>query len=561
MNPFKKMIPFLIVLITITFFSFDLNSNSVPVPYQKFINSPEYTIYTKYFKQIYFFIHRNDIPDWAQLSPEKDGYEGTSTLEFYEYIKSLEPSPRPDTIIVAVMDTGFDIDHPDLKDNFWINKSESEGKEGVDDDGNGYVDDTHGWNFLGKATNLNLEATRELQRLKHENVPVSDKYYKKVLEEYNSKYDETKSILKFAKETTRQLADAEKVLEKKNYPTDPNKLKEISSTLKDEYKDAANTILMIKMLYDIDKKGVEELKKDYEVKMNVLFDTTSTATLIGDDPQDLTQKNYGDNDIRTKGELHGTHVAGIIAANKKGIGQAPFAKIMCLRVVPDEGDERDKDVANGIRYAVDNGASIINLSAGKYFSPNSDYVTEAIKYAESKGVLFVVASGNEGLDIGEKNNYPPKYYLENGKMKYFSNMIVVGASTWMKLWNADKDPDNLVSGNDLMASFSNYSGKLVDLFAPGVEINSTVPGGGYKSESGTSMAAPEASGVAAILKGFFPELKAADIKIILVNSVRKYEGLKVQVKEEGDKVLFSSLSKSGGVIDIMRAYKYAMENK
>ena len=156
------------------------------------------------------------------------------------------------------MDTGFDIDHPDLKDNFWINKSESEGKEGVDDDGNGYVDDIHGWNFLGKATNLNLEVTRELQRLKHENVSSSDKYYKKVLEEYNSKYDETKSILKFAKETTRQLADAEKVLEKKNYPTDPNTLKEISSTLKDEYKDAANTILMIKMLYDIDKKGVEE---------------------------------------------------------------------------------------------------------------------------------------------------------------------------------------------------------------------------------------------------------------------------------------------------------------
>ncbi len=555
------MISYLIVFITITFSAFNLNSNSVPDPYQKFINSPEYTIYTKYFKQIYSFIHKNDIPDWAQLSPDKDGYEGTSTLEFYEYIKSLNPAPHPDTIIVAVMDTGFDIDHPDLKDNFWVNKSERDGKDGVDDDGNGYVDDIHGWNFLGKATNLNLEATRELQRLKHENVSAGDSYYKKVLAEYNSKYDETKSILKFAKETTKQLADAEKVLQKKNYPTDPVKLKEISSTLKDEYKDAANTILMIKMLYDIDKNGIEDLRKDYEVKMNVLFDTTSTGTLIGDDPKDLSEKNYGDNDIKTKGELHGTHVSGIIAANKKGIGQAPFAKIMCLRVVPDEGDERDKDVANGIRYAVDNGASIINLSAGKYFSPNSEYVTEAIKYAESKGVLFVVASGNEGLDIGEKNNYPPKYYLENGKMKYFSNLIVVGASTWMKIWNEDKDPDNLNGNFDLMASFSNYSVKLVDLFAPGVEINSTVPGGGYKTESGTSMAAPEASGVAAILKGFFPELKAADLKIILVNSVRKYEGLKVQVKEEGQKVSFSSLSKSGGVIDIMRAYKYAQENK
>jgi subtilisin family serine protease len=495
------------------------------------------------------------------MNPEKDGYEGTSTLELYDYIKTLIPESKPKTLIVAVMDTGFDIDHPDLKDNIWVNEAESNGKEGVDDDGNGFVDDVHGWNFLGDATNLSLEVTRELKRLKKEKVSESDNYYKKVITEYNDKIDETKSILKFSKETLKQITDAEKILQKKNYPTDPDKLKDISPTLKDEYKDAANTIMMLKLLYGTDKNELLGIKKDYEVKMNVLFDTTSPSTLIGDNPNELDEKNYGNNNIHPKGELHGTHVTGIIAANKKGIGQAPFVKIMCLRVVPDEGDERDKDVANGIRYATDNGASIINLSAGKYFSPNSNYVTEAIKYAESKGVLFVVASGNEGTDIGIRNNYPPKFYMENGQVKYFTNMLVVGASTWMQKWNQEKDPDNLTNNYDLSASFSNYSEKFVDLFAPGVEINSTIPGGGYKTESGTSMAAPEATGVAAIIKGFFPDLKAADLKIVLMNSVRKYDGLKVKVQDGETKILFSSLSRSGGVIDVLRAYKYALENK
>lgn len=558
----KKLLQSVFVIITITLISFELNSNSIPDPYQKFKMSEDYITFTKYYRQIYSFTHKNDLPDWAQMNPEKDGYEGTSTLELYEFLKTLNPTPKPKTLIVAIMDTGFDIDHPDLKDNIWVNDAEKNGKNGVDDDGNGYVDDIHGWNFLGKATNLNLEVTRELQRLKNENVSPSDNYYKKAKSEYNDKLEETKSILKFARDLYTQLSNAENVLSKKNYPTDPESLKKISSTLKDEYKEAANTILMIKMLYDIDMKELTELKKEYEVKIKVLFDTTSTNTLIGDNPNQLDEKNYGDNDVYTKGELHGTHVAGIIAANKEGIGQAPFVKIMCLRVVPDEGDERDKDVANGIRYATDNGASIINLSAGKYFSPNSDYVTEAIKYAESKGVLFVVASGNEGTDIGIKNNYPPKFYMEGSQIKYFTNMLVVGASTWMQTWSEEKDPDNLTNNFDLAASFSNYSNKLVDLYAPGVEINSTIPGGNYKRESGTSMAAPEVTGVAAILKGFFPDLNAADLKTAITKSVRKYEGLKVKIKvgDEETKMLFSSLSRSGGVIDVLRAYKYLMEN-
>jgi cell wall-associated protease len=554
-----KKILFIVILAFGIFFTKNLNSYGNSEPFEQLVSKQSYLTYLKYKDIISTYVSLTDLPDWALLNPEKDGYEGTSTIMLYEYLQTLNPVPQADTLIVAVMDTGIDTDHPELKNKIWRNEKEINGQSGVDDDGNGYVDDFYGWNFLGKAVNLNLEVTRELQRMKKEGVPASDEYYKKVKEEYDRKKRETNEIYSFAKETMKDLSKAENKLKEKGYPVEPDKLKEISSFLTGEYKDAANTILSIKMLYGIDRDELVELEKDYSTKNECLFDTTNVNALIGDNPKVLSEKNYGDNDIYTKGASHGTHVSGIITADKKEIGQAPFVKIMCLRVVPDEGDERDKDIANGIRYAVDNGASIINLSAGKYFSPNSNYVIEAIKYAEEKGVLFIVASGNEGVNIEVKRNYPPKYYFENGEMKYFSNMIVVGANTWLKKWSLEKDPDNLAEGYDLAAVFSNYSDKVVDLFAPGMEINSSVPGGKYERESGTSMAAPEVTGVAAIIKGFFPDLKAQDIKIILTGSVRKYEGLKVKQKKSKEKVLFSSLSKTGGVIDAMNAYMLVKE--
>lgn len=550
---------FLLAFAIVVFFARELNSFGYPEIYEKLISKPQYEYYLRYKSIISTYVHTAGLPDWAKLNPEKDGYEGTSTLVLNEYLKSFNPVPVPKSLVVAIMDTGFDTEHPELKDKIWKNEKEINGQSGVDDDGNGYIDDFYGWNFLGKAINLNLEVTRELQRLQRGNVSETDDYYKKVKEEYDKKKKETKNIYKFASQLLTDWNNAEKKLKEKDYPVEPDKLKEIASTLKGEYKDAAEQILSIKSNYLIDKDELIELESDFAVKNKCLFDTTSVNTLIGDNPNLLAEKNYGDNDVYTKGASHGTHVSGIVAASKESIGQAPFVKLMLLRVVPDEGDERDKDVANGIRYATDNGASIINLSAGKYFSPNSDYVTEAIKYAESKGVLFVVSSGNEGVDIVTKRNFPPKYYMENGEMKYFSNMIVVGASTWMKKWNELKDPDNLIDGYDLVASFSNYSGKVVDLFAPGTDIYSTIPGGKYESMSGTSMASPEVTGCAAIIKGYFPDLDASGLKNILTSSVRKYEGLKVKIKDDKTKVLFSSLSKTGGVIDVFSAYKLAKE--
>ena len=494
-----------------------------------------------------------DLPDWALLSPE-DGYEGVRTNEFYKYLKTLSNVPDRKDVIVAVIDSGFDIDHPDLKDNIWINEKEINGVENIDDDNNGYVDDFHGWNFLGDSKALPLEATREYFRLKRLNTPETDPYFIKVKETYEDKKDENTSTLTGISETLNEYVNAENVLKEKNITTDPKKLMEISTTLKGKYQDAASMILGIYMLYGTDKENLSKLEKQYRTKVKVLFDSTYVSEEFS---ETLLEKNYGNNNVSENKEEHGTHVSGIIASQKTG--QDPFAKIMCLRTVPNEGDERDKDIGNAIRYAVDNGADIINMSAGKYFSRFPEFVVDAIKYAEEKGVLFVISGGNEGVDISQIVTYPKKFTEENGSKKYFTNMIVVGASSWMKQWNIEKDPENLNSKYDLAAPFSNYSNEVIDIFAPGADINSTVPGAGYKKLSGTSMAAPVVSGVAAILKSYFPQLSASQLKDVIVSSARQYEGLKVKLRGNPGKVLFSDLSKSGGVIDLINAYKKAGE--
>ena len=494
-----------------------------------------------------------DLPDWALLSPE-DGYEGVRTNEFYKYLKTLSNVPDRKDVIVAVIDSGFDIDHPDLKDNIWINEKEINGVENIDDDNNGYVDDFHGWNFLGDSKALPLEATREYFRLKRLNTPETDPYFIKVKETYEDKKDENTSTLTGISETLNEYVNAENVLKEKNITTDPKKLMEISTTLKGKYQDAASMILGIYMLYGTDKENLTKLEKQYRTKVKVLFDSTYVSEEFS---ETLLEKNYGNNNVSENKEEHGTHVSGIIASQKTG--QDPFAKIMCLRAVPNEGDERDKDIGNAIRYAVDNGADIINMSAGKYFSRFPEFVVDAIKYAEEKGVLFVISGGNEGVDISQIVTYPKKFTEENGSKKYFTNMIVVGASSWMKQWNIEKDPENLNSKYDLAAPFSNYSNEVIDIFAPGADINSTVPGASYKKLSGTSMAAPVVSGVAAILKSYFPQLSASQLKDVIVSSARQYEGLKVKLRRNPVKVLFSDLSKSGGVIDLINAFKRAGE--
>lgn len=549
---FMTMILLLILIPFLSFDSPDNNSKKISNAYTNKYDDQLLKLLVKYKNP------GKELPDWTQLDPEIDDFEGTRTKAFYKYLKTLSPEPVRSDVIVAVIDSGFDIDHPDLKENVWQNSVEVNGVSGVDDDENGYVDDFNGWNFLGDAKHLPYEFSREYFRLKKLNTSASDPYFKKVKEEYEEKQDEILATFKGLNETLIEMEAAEDILRKNNITTDPNKLQGISMSFPEgKVSDAASIILGVYLLFGMEKDDLIKVTDEYELKSKVLFDSVDVSELIGDDPLKLNETNYGNNDVTEKTEEHGTHVSGVIASRKTG--HAPYAKIMFLRAVPNEGDERDKDVGNAIRYAVDNGASIINMSAGKYFSRDPDYVVDAIRYAEERGVLFVISAGNEGDDVKNIVNYPRKYIEENGQKKYFDNMIVVGASSWMKKWSKDKDPENKNSKFDLLASFSNYSDEVVDIFAPGVQIYSTIPGGEYKFLDGTSMASPSVTGVAAVLKSYYPQLTAVQLKEAILSSVRKYDGLKVKVKDSNSKSEFSGLSKSGGVIDMLNAYKKAGE--
>ncbi|GAC1651878.1 MAG: hypothetical protein NVS4B3_13300 [Gemmatimonadaceae bacterium] len=290
---------------------------------------------------------------------------------------------------------------------------------------------------------------------------------------------------------------------------------------------------------------IEEARTAYKSRLdyglNPAFDPRS---IVGDHYGDATERGYGNPDVMGPDAKHGTHVAGIIAAVRgHGVGGvAPAVRIMVIRAVPD-GDERDKDIANAIRYAVDNGAHIINMSFGKAYSPYKSVVDDAVKYADVRGVLMVHAAGNDGADLAHTQNFPTPVYLSGGRAQ---NWIEVGATSWK-------------GGDSLVASFSNYGHDLVDVFAPGVDILSTIPGNKYERDSGTSMAAPVVTGVAALLMNFYPSLTAADVKRIILASARRHttDSVLRPGAQTGDKVSFGSLSATGGIVNAYAALKLA----
>jgi subtilisin family serine protease len=287
--------------------------------------------------------------------------------------------------------------------------------------------------------------------------------------------------------------------------------------------------------------GLKSLEGQLKYGLNPDFDT---RTIVGDHYSDPTEHRYGNADVMGQDAKHGTHVAGIIGAvrgNGVGIdGIAPAVKFMMIRTVPD-GDERDKDIANAIRYAVDNGAQIISMSFGKPYSPYKSAVDEAVKYADAHGVLMVHAAGNDGADLSKGKNFPTPAFMGGG---HAINWIEVGASSWK-------------GGTDLAAPFSNYGKNEVDVFAPGVDILSTVPGNDYERDSGTSMAAPVVSGLAALIMGFYPNLSAADVRKIIISSVARHADQMVTKPGSDDKVPFGSLSISGGIVNAYRAIQMA----
>jgi len=517
--------------------------------------------------------------DWFLRDPETDSILGVSAERTYATLLKGQPSK---TVLVAVIDSGIDIEHEDLKDVIWVNEDEI-ANNGIDDDKNGYVDDIHGWNFIGgKAGNVNedtYEVTREYARLKplYENVDEKKVPRKKKAEyqlwqkvktkyERDSKsntdqYEQYKAQYELYAKAYQTISICDSLLEKAaGKPILKSTIGSIDATndtiiaakvtLTKFFQTMEGDFVVKEFLNDLDEfigqleQGVNHFRVAVEYGYNTSY---NPRTLIGDDPNNPYEKGYGNNDVEGPFARHGTHVAGIIGANRnnaKGIrGIADNVKIMSIRAVPN-GDERDKDVANAIIYAVDNGAKIVNMSFGKSFSPQKEAVDKAVRYAESKGVLLIHAAGNDSHNLDERQNYPNRAFLKGG-----------AAGNWLEIGASGFD-----AGADFVGSFSNYGKKSVDLFAPGVQIYSTVPDDQYENLQGTSMACPATTGVAALLLSYFPDLTAAQVKNILRESTRKFDNLQVTKPGSKDqKVDFSELSITGGMVNAYEAVKMAQQ--
>jgi subtilisin family serine protease len=500
-------------------------------------------------------------PNWQNLDLKADSTFGISTEKAYnELLKGKKSVP----VIVAVLDGGVDIQHEDLKSVLWLNKKEK-AANGKDDDKNGYIDDVNGWNFLGSSKgSINYE-TLELTRLvRRDNAKFAN------ADATSVKANELPAFEAYQKnkaELDQELAEAKTGLErfsgiKTAIDAVVKKIGKENPTREDfqafKPADEMETNIQRIMIGQLKNASFEEFynsqivpgfdhyKNQVEYNLNIDYDPRG---IVGDDPNNSKERFYGNNDVAGPDAMHGSHVGGIIGAsriNNLGIqGVADNVLIMGVRNTPN-GDERDKDVANGIRYAVDNGAKVINMSFGKSFSWDKAIVDEAVKYAVSKDVLLIHAAGNDNKDLEVESNFPSPDYIGGGKA---ATWITVGASSWT---NDDK----------IKANFSNYGKTKVDVFAPGVDINSTVPGSKYEKLSGTSMAAPVVAGLAALIRSYYPKLTAVQVKDIILKSVVKVNQ-SVQIKTETDTktVPFSELSVTGGIVNAYDALKLAAEYK
>lgn len=503
--------------------------------------------------------------DWFNLDSQNDTVEGVSANAAYS---KYQLDPNAQDVLVAVIDSGVDINHEDLQGKIWVNPGESgvdalgrdKATNQVDDDNNGYVDDVYGWNFIGgvdadgKPTHIK-EETLEMTRIFKQ---LSDKKAQGSLTpEEEALFQEVSNAITEERATsTNRIAQVTKVLEKLKTSYDlikdkvPFTFEELSLELAKAIDEsdplvAEQKAIIVKTFEDIERDSVDILNQILEYHNMVVTvylnpDFNPRAVIVGDDPNDFNDTHYGNNDVIGPDASHGTHVAGIIAANRNneiGInGLAQKVKIMVLKVVPD-GDERDKDVALSIRYAVDNGAKVINMSFGKAFSPQKEKVKDAIEYATSRGVLIVHAAGNESKDNDVAPNFPNSL-LNDGTM----------AQTWIEVGASAKLKDS-----DMVADFSNYGKNTVDIFAPGFEIESTIPDNQYASFSGTSMASPTVAGVATMLLGYSPDLSGVEVKDLILNSGRAYPDLEVKLPGTENLVFFSSLSMTGKVANVLLA--------
>ena len=501
--------------------------------------------------------------NWHHLDYAAQGYSGISLNKAYDFLQAKKRNSK--RITVAVIDSGIDSVHEDIKPVLWVNNKEIPGNK-IDDDGNGYVDDIHGWNFLGGKDGKNVnEDSYEAARVYHNLKATWENFTGKASSLKGAKKMEYEMFLRakdeVAGEDNKEETEFIKNLQPKLHKGDSvlraelGKEKYTAADLK-EFKpstpEAKNMrMFLMRVAGQNDNTDItnEQLLEEIDGAVRKA-DASNNAPepfrqqVVGDDESDFNDRSYGNNDLMAKTPFHGTHCAGIIGAargNGLGVeGVADNVNIMVLRAVPD-GDEHDKDIAHAVRYAVDNGARVISMSFGKAFSPNKQWVDDAFRYADKKGVLLVHAAGNDAKNIDSTFNFPnPNYLTGKGKKKRTKNIITVGASG-----------DSLNGG--LTAAFSNYGKKEVDVFAPGVGIYSTIPGGDtYGNASGTSMACPVVAGLAALIMEYYPELNASEVKQAIEESVVQPAN---PVKKPGtnEKVSMSELSRTGGIINAYAA--------
>ncbi|HVX25839.1 MAG TPA: S8 family peptidase [Parafilimonas sp.] len=512
---------------------------------------------------------------WYLDDQASDSVDGISLNKTYQFLKGKKSTP----IIVAVIDGGIDTTHEDLKRILWTNKKEIPGN-GIDDDHNGYVDDIHGWNFLGNKNGQDLDkASDERSRvyytlkdkfdnknINEDSLNADDKWlydeWKKAASEMTVTSDEQMEVMMLdALDKTLHKQDAilQEELGKKEYSLNDLETTQLSSS---KGQQAKTSFLNILKLEQVDTSTTNtalfaDLEEYLDQKRSELNNKTTAppdyrAQIIKDNYYDINDKYYGNNDVMGPDADHGTHVSGIIAADRtNGIGINGIAdnvQIMMIRAVPD-GDEYDKDIALAIKYAVDNGAKVINMSFGKGFSPQKKWVDEAVKYADDHDVLLVHAAGNESHDIDTVDNFPnPNFLFIKSKP---GNFITVGAYG-----------DPKVDEGKYIAYFSNYGKDAVDVFAPGVKIYSTVPHS-YGYHDGTSMASPVVSGIAALIRSYYPQLSAEQVKTAIVKSVKPYTG---EVNKPGDynsteETTMDQLCVSGGFVNADAALEYAATMK
>ena len=484
-------------------------------------------------------LSKEELKTWGHKDLVADTIPGMSVDKAYtEIIKGRKGKK----ILVAVLDSGIDIDHEDLDGVIWTNPDEIP-NNGKDDDKNGYIDDIHGWNFLGDSYNETLEKTRIVQKgASHPNYAAAKAELDADLEEFTAIKSRMDQIYTRVKQSNEVL----KAHLKQDVVT-----MESLNTIKTQDQELMGHVLLAKNILGSGRfENLDVVEEEIKDNVNTVYERLNYhlnvnfngRTVVGDDPYDITDIGYGNNNVKhsVKSESHGTHVAGIIAAernNGKGVnGVANNVEIMAVRMVPN-GDEYDKDVALAIRYAVDNGAKIINTSFGKYFSPNAEWVRDAIAYAAKNDVLIVNAAGNENENLDKKAVFPNDQVLTGAEIS--DTFLTVGA-----LKNK--------YGSQMVAGYSNYGQTNVDVFAPGSDIYSTFPENEYKSIGGTSMAAPGVAGVAALVWSQYPKLTAAQVKKIIMQS-----GLAINrdvvVDQSSDAMPFSKSSTTGRIVNAYNA--------